>query len=301
MAGGIGAHIAAMSRLLCLGLGYSAVHLARRLAGEGWHVTGTARTREGAEAIAALGFSAHLFDGTEPSAGLKAALAEATHVLVSIPPGECGDPVLAHHAADLARAPALRWIGYLSTVGVYGDHKGGWVDETTPTNPVLARSRARVAAEEAWRALGEESGKQVQTFRLAGIYGPGRSAIDRLRQGIAQRIVKPGQVFNRIHVEDIAEVLVAAIGGRGSHQIYNLADDEPAPPQDVVAYAAELLQIPPPPEVAFEHARLSLMAKSFYVENKRVSNARLHRDLGLDLKFPSYRQGLRAILAAERR
>ncbi len=289
-----------MSRLLCLGLGYSALYLARRLRREGWHVTGTARTREAADAIAAEGFAALVFDGIEPCVGLPAALRDATHVLVSVPPGEAGDPVLAHHADDIADAPAVAWIGYLSTIGVYGDHKGGWVDETTPPHPVSARSRQRLAAEEAWRALGAGADKRVQVFRLSGIYGPGRSAIDRLRAGTAQRIVKPGQVFNRIHVADIAAVLASAIAGRGRHDLYNLADDEPAPPQDVVAYAAQLLHMPPPPEIAFEDADLSLMAKSFYVENKRVSNARLHRDLGLDLKFPSYRQGLRAILAAER-
>jgi nucleoside-diphosphate-sugar epimerase len=286
-----------MSRLLCLGLGYTALHLACRLAQEEWHVTGTARTLAGAEAIAAEGFAALQFDGNGPGAGLGEAIADATHILVSVPPGETGDPVLAHHADDIARAPGLEWIGYLSTVGVYGDHKGDWVDETTPTNPLSERSCRRVGAEEAWLALGARAGRQVQIFRLAGIYGPGRSAIDRLREGTAQRIVKRSQVFNRIHVEDIAGVLTAAIDGRGTHQIYNLADDEPAAPQDVVAYAAELLQMPPPPEIAFEDANLSLMAKSFYVENKRVSNARMHRDLGLDLKFPSYRQGLRAILA----
>ncbi len=289
-----------MSRLLCFGLGYSALYLARRLARDGWHVAGTARTREGTEAIAAEGFTAFTFDGTRPGPGLAEALQEATHILVSVPPGADGDPVLAHYADDIAHAPALKWIGYLSTVGVYGDHGGGWVDETTPTNPVSDRSRRRVAAEEAWLTLGATAGKSVQVFRLAGIYGPGRSAIDRLRAGSAQRIVKPGQVFNRIHVEDIAAVLMAAIAERGSHAIYNLADDEPAPPQDVVAYAAELLQMPAPPEIAFEDADLSLMAKSFYVENKRVSNVRLRRDLGLELKFPSYRQGLRNILAHDR-
>jgi nucleoside-diphosphate-sugar epimerase len=286
-----------MSRLVCLGLGYSARHLARRLASQGWHITGTARTPEGAEAIAGEGFTALQFDGSQPCAGLVDALNAATHVLVSVPPGASGDPVLAHHGADIARAPALGWIGYLSTVGVYGDHKGGWVDETTPTNPVSERSRRRAEAEQAWLALAADGGKRVQVFRLAGIYGPGRSAFDKLRAGTAQRVIKARQVFNRIHVEDIAEVLIAAVDGRGTHEIYNLADDEPAPPQDVVAYAAELLHMPPPPEIALEDADLSLMAKSFYVENKRVSNARLRHDLGLELKFPSYRQGLRSILA----
>ena len=202
-----------MSRLLCFGLGYSARHLARRLAREGWQVTGTARTQQDAQAIAGEGFTGLSFDGTQPGVGLDQAIESATHILVSVPPGGGGDPVLAHHAGDIAQAPALGWIGYLSTVGVYGDHQGGWVDETTPASPISQRSRHRVAAEAEWLALGQESGKQVQIFRLAGIYGPGRSAIERLRAGTAQRIIKPGQVFNRIHVADIVEALCAVIAG----------------------------------------------------------------------------------------
>jgi nucleoside-diphosphate-sugar epimerase len=289
-----------MSRLFCFGLGYSALCLARRLAAEGWQAGGTARTRDGADAIAGEGFAPFVFDGTKPGDGIREALAEATHVLISVPPDEDGDPVLEHHAADLAAAPKLHWIGYLSTVGVYGDQRGGWVDEETPTSPVSERSRWRVAAEDAWLAFGAREQKRVQVFRLAGIYGPGRSAIDRLREGTAQRIVKPGQVFNRIHVEDIAATLAAAVAGRGAHQVYNVTDDEPAPPQDVIAFAAHLLQMPPPPEITLAQARLSPMAASFYVENKRIRNARLRHELGVALKFPSYREGLRAILAHER-
>ena len=175
------------------------------------------------------------------------ALATATHVLISVPPGSTGDRVLGCHRADLAAAPRLAWIGYLSTVGVYGDHGGAWVDETTPATPGTERSRRRLAAEQGWLALGRESGRQVQVFRLAGIYGPGRSAIDSIRDGTARRIVKPGQVFNRIHADDIASALEAAMTGRGRHAIYNVADDEPAPPQDVIAYAAALLAVAPPP------------------------------------------------------
>ena len=289
-----------MTRLFCFGLGYSALHLARRLRKDGWDIAGTARTAEGADAIAREGFAPLVFDGTRPGEGVREALQGATHVLVSVPPDEGGDPVLQHHAADIAAAPALSWIGYLSTVGVYGDRDGAWVDEDTPTEASSARSRRRVDAEEAWRAFGDREHKRVQIFRLAGIYGPGRSAIDRLRAGTAQRIVKPGQVFNRIHVDDIAGVLHAAMTRIGVHEVYNVADDEPAPPQDVIAYAAQLLQVLPPPEIAIEEAKLSPMAKSFYVENKRISNARLRADLGVDLEFPSYREGLRAILARER-
>jgi nucleoside-diphosphate-sugar epimerase len=285
-----------MSHLFCFGLGYSARVLAARLAAEGWRVGGTARTPDGAKAIAAQGLTALVFDGSAPGTEVGDALRAATHVLVSAPPGADGDPVLNQHAADIAQAPSLQWIGYLSTVGVYGDHQGDWVDETTPPNPVSERSRHRLTAEEAWLAFGVDADVSVRIFRLAGIYGPGRSAIDRLRAGTAQRIVKPRQVFNRIHVADIAEILHVSLGGHGTHQVYNVADDEPAPPQDVITYAAELLQMPPPPEIAFENAQLSVMAKSFYVENKRISNARMRRDLGIDLNYPNYRLGLQAIL-----
>lgn len=286
-----------MSRLFCFGLGYSARALARRLRAQGWHVEGTTRSQEGADALAREGFSAFVFDGTARVAAVSEALRTATHVLISAPPDADGDPVLRWHGDDLKAAPQLEWIGYLSTVGVYGDRQGGWVDETAPTNPKSRRSRQRVEAENAWLAFGAETGKRVQVFRLSGIYGPGRSAIDRLRDGTARAIVKPGQVFNRIHVDDIANVLVACISGRGTHAIYNVTDNEPGPPQDVIAHAAELLGVPAPPEIAFEDAQLSPMAASFYEENKRVSNARLRSDLKLSLDFPSYREGLRAILA----
>jgi nucleoside-diphosphate-sugar epimerase len=293
-----------MTRLFCFGLGYSALHLARRLRADGWDVVGTARTAAGADAFAHEGFAPLVFDGSRPGDGIREALQAATHVLVSVPPDDGGDAVLQHHAADIAAAAAIGWIGYLSTVGVYGNRDGAWVDEDSPTNPSSERSRRRVAAEETWRAFGDREHKRVQIFRLAGIYGPGRSAIDRLRAGTAQRIIKPGQVFNRIHVDDIARTLHAAMSRNVDFDVgfdvFNVADDEPAPPQDVIAYAAHLLQVPPPPEIPFEDAKLSLMAKSFYVENKRVSNARLRADLGVDLEFPSYREGLRAILAGER-
>lgn len=289
-----------MSHLFCFGLGYSAQCLGSRLAAQGWRVSGTARSAEGAKAIAAAGFATFVFDGAKPGADLRDALHAATHVLVSVPPDADGDSVLNHHGRDLEAASSVTWIGYLSTIGVYGDHQGAWIDETTPPNPSSQRSRWRLDAEVAWLALGAHSGKRTEIFRLPGIYGPGRSAIDRLREGTAQCIVKPGQVFNRIHVEDIAEALCAGIAGRGAHQIFNVTDDEPAPPQDVVAFAARLLHMPPPPEIAFEAAKLSPMAASFYAENKRVGNARLRRELGVELKFPSYREGLQAILALER-
>jgi nucleoside-diphosphate-sugar epimerase len=288
-----------MSKLFCFGLGYSALRVAKRLAGEGWKIVGTARTREGADAITAAGYEAIVFDGSAPGADIADALAGTTHILVSAPPDADGDPVLRQHRGDIERANALSWIGYLSTVGVYGDSGGAWIDETAETDATSARGRRRVAAEQDWLALADAGDIRVQIFRLAGIYGPGRSAIDRLREGTAHRIVKPGQVFNRIHVDDIATTVCAGIAGRGVTAAYNVADDEPAPPQDVIAFAADLLHMPPPPEVPFIDAQLSPMAASFYADNKRVSNARLRQELGVALKFPTYREGLRAILAGE--
>jgi nucleoside-diphosphate-sugar epimerase len=215
--------------------------------------------------------------------------------VVSVPPDQIGDPVIRLHGDDLRAAARLRWIGYLSTIGVYGDHDGGWVDEDTPANPASDRSQRRLEAEDAWLRLGRDGAGPVQVFRLSGIYGPGRSAIDNLREGTARRIIKPRQVFNRIHVEDIAAVLSAAASGRGAHTVYNVTDDEPAPPQDVIAFAADLLGLPVPEDVPFEAANLSPMAATFYAENKRVRNGRIKSELDVQLKYPSYREGLRAI------
>ena len=230
------------------------------------------------------------------SAEVRGLLAGTTHALISIPPDLEGDVVLRHFRDDLAALGDLAWVGYLSTVGVYGDWQGQWVDETSPTRPISERSLRRVQAERAWLDFGKAAGKRVEVFRLAGIYGPGRSVIDTLRAGTARRIVKPGQVFNRIHVDDVARVLAAAIDRDTGHRIYNVSDDEPAPPQDVVAHAAELLGLPVPPEVAYEAAGLAGMAASFWAESKRVGNARIKADLGVELMYPTYREGLRALV-----
>jgi len=294
-----------VSHLVCLGLGFSARVLAGRLARKGWQVSGTARTPEGAAEITARGWRGEVFDGVNPADALRGDTAgsfrDATHVVVSIPPGEGGDPVLRLHAQDIARFPNLKWIGYLSTVGVYGDHDGAWVDETTEPRPTSKRSKQRLEAEQAWQDFARGQNFKLQIFRLAGIYGPGRSAIDQIEAGKARRIIKKDQVFNRVHVEDIATVLEAGITGAGSHTLYNVADDEPGPPQDVVAYAATLLGVEPPPEVAFDEAELTPMARSFYSERKRASNERLKADMGVTLAYPSYREGLAAIVAARRR
>lgn len=285
-----------MSHLVCFGLGYSATAIAARLAARGWKVSATATTKAGADRIAALGYEAFVFDGTRGDPALERVLTLATHVLVSAPPGAAGDPVLGAFGDALAASSSVGWIGYLSTIGVYGDWQGAWVDETSDLKPTSERSVRRAAAEAQWLELGARTGRRVIVFRLAGIYGPGRSAIDNLREGTARRIVKPGQVFNRIHRDDIAGVVLAAIEGAPRHGIYNVSDDEPGPPQDVVAYAAELLGMPVPPEIAFADARMSPMGASFYAENKRASNARAKGDLGWRLLYPSYREGLRAIL-----
>ncbi len=293
-----------MSHLFCFGLGYSASAVARRAARAGTHITGTSSRADGVARIAAP-WRGLLYDGRGPGAGVADALREATHVLVSPAPDADGDPVLRWHADDLAAAPRLAWIGYLSTVGVYGDHDGAWIDEATGTRPVSERSRRRVLAEQAWLSFAARVPQaRVQVFRLAGIYGPGRSAIDDLREGTARRIIKPGQVFNRIHVDDIAHAVTAAmaggIDGRGRSDIYNVTDDEPAPPQDVVAYAAGLLGLPVPPDIPFERAGLSPMGLSFYGECKRVANRRLKTELVPSLLYPTYREGLRGIIDAGR-
>ena len=274
--------------LLTLGHGYSAGRLAASL--PGWRRLGTVRSPERAAEIAAAEVEPVAWDA---AGAVEAAVAAASHVLVSVPPDAVGDPVLRRLGPALAAARP-RWVGYLSTTGVYGDHAGGWVDEDAALDPINDRSRWRVAAERAWLA----TGLPVMVFRLAGIYGPGRSALDRVREGRAQRVVKPGQVFSRIHVDDIAAVLRAAMARGVAGRAYNVADDEPAPPQDVIAYAAELLGMDLPPAVPFEEAGLSPMARSFYAESKRVANRRIREELGVALACPTYREGLRAILAA---
>ncbi len=272
-----------MPHLFCFGLGFTAATLKRRLAAQGWRVTGTSRSGDDGSLA---------FDGTKPLP--RSAFEGITHLLVSAPPGEAGDPILNCHAQDLARlARSLRWAGYLSTTGVYGDRGGDWVDETSPLEPTTARGKRRLAAETAWRDLR----LPLHIFRLAGIYGPGRNQLVSLRDGTAKRIVKPGQIFSRIHVEDIAGVLEASIARPNPGQAYNVCDDEPCPPQDVVAFAAMLLEMPPPPETAFDDAELSPMARSFYAESKRVSNRRIKDELGYRLIYPTYREGLTALLA----
>lgn len=288
-----------MPELFCCGFGYSARALARRLLKQGWNVSGTSRSAQGCAHLREQGFDAVPFTGDAPEPGVADRLSRATHLLLSAPPGEAGDPLLIHHGSDIAKAAPLEWTGYLSTIGVYGDQDGTWIDEDAPLNTSVKRNRRRIDAEQAWLEFGGRSGKSVQIFRLAGIYGPGRSAIDKLKQGKARRIVKPGQVFNRIHVEDIASAVEASIARPNPGAIYNVCDNEPAPPQDLISYGAQLIGVDIPPEIPFEQADLTPMARSFYGENKRVSNERLKRELGIELAFPTYRDGLRSVAAGE--
>jgi nucleoside-diphosphate-sugar epimerase len=279
--------------LFCFGLGYSARVLARRLAARGWEIRGTTRRPEKAEALAAEGFRVFAFGRGQPLP--PRVLPGVTHALTSIAPDDAGDPVLDVHGADLRALSSLAWVGYLGTTAVYGDRQGEWVDEETPIEPTLARADRRARAEAAWLA----SGLPVHVFRLAGIYRPGRNAFVNLKDGTARRIVKPGQVFSRVHVEDIATVLEASIARPRPGAVYNVCDDEPAPPQDVVTHAAELMGVPPPPEQAYETADLSPIARTFYRDNRRVRNERIKRELGVRLAFPSYREGLQALLPVD--
>lgn len=296
-----------MIMLLCAGFGYSARHYAR-LYGERFdRIAGTMRSVKSAAALGAGRFGDNaierlVFEGAAASPALSSAIADATVLLVSIPPDQNGDPVLVHCRDAIAAAPRLKSIVYLSTVAVYGDHDGRWIDETTPANPGLPRVAHRVEAERAWLALGEARRIPVAVIRIAGIYGPGVNALESVKAGRAQRIVKLGQVFNRIHVFDLAQVIDKAVDlalARGAGGIFNAADDEPAAPGDPVLFAASLLGVEPPAEIAFEEARQTMtpLAASFYRESRRVRNDRIKSVLGVSLRYPTYREGLRALAA----
>lgn len=275
--------------LLSIGHGYSARALARLLLPKGWTVIGTTRSADKAIALETEGIEPLVWPGN------KLPIERASHVLSSVSPGEEGDPVILETGDTLRKAKHLEWVGYLSTTGVYGDREGDWVDEGSELLPSTRRGQARVDAEAAWQALG----LPLHIFRLAGIYGPGRGPFEKVRNGTARRIIKDGQVFSRIHVDDIAQVVAASIDRPNPGAIYNLCDDDPAPPEDVIAHAAELLGLPIPEAIAFEEADLSPMARSFYAESKRVRNDRIKEELGVKLLYPTYRDGLSAVLAAE--
>jgi nucleoside-diphosphate-sugar epimerase len=291
--------------LLVFGLGYSARRIAHDRLGAGWRVSGTTRSRERVAAIEETGIRGLVFDGEGPPAAtdeaVRSALADCSHLLVSAPPGPTGDPVLSRFREDLVKRESgpLGWIGYLSTTGVYGDHQGGWVDETTDPAPGLERTRRRLEAEEEWSDLARATGAALQIFRISGIYGPGRSALDGIRSGRARTVVKQGSVFNRIHVDDLAGIVLAGMARPDRPGVYNVSDDLPAPNHEVQRYAAGLLGVAPPPEVPFEEAGLSPMGASFYAEDRRVRNDRVKEELGYRFRHPTYREGLAALLERE--
>ncbi|MEP3247919.1 MAG: SDR family oxidoreductase [Sneathiella sp.] len=278
--------------LFCFGYGFTAREIARQHSD--WTVWGTARSFS-AEAAEASNATLMQFSGTDPVPGFDALREDITHILLSVPPTEEGDPVRKIMGDLLCDLPSLKWIGYLSTTGVYGDLNGGMATEETPVRPSGIRGQRRVEAEAAWQQLHREGGLPLHIFRLPGIYGPGRNQMVSLMNGKAHRIVKPGHVFSRIHVEDLARILVASMKKPDPGRIYNVADDMPAPPQDVVQYAAELLEREPPPLQDFETADLSPMARSFYSDNKTVNNARIKAELGISLMYPTYKDGLDAL------
>jgi nucleoside-diphosphate-sugar epimerase len=288
-----------MATLICFGFGYCAEHFVEAFGQKFERIFGTVR---GAERAAILNaddvgrFQALVFSGAASTPALDVAIAAADYALISVPPDETGDPVLAACGSALAQASRLRSVVYLSTVGVYGDSGGAWVDEETPPKPGSARGRQRLKAERDWRDFGARRGVAVAVLRLAGIYGPGQNALVQIARGKARRIVKPGQIFNRIHVGDIAQAIDAAFA-RGANGIFNVADDEPTPPGDPIAFAAELMGTVLPPEVAFEDAAPAMtpMALSFWQECRRVRNDRLKTELGVALRYPTYRQGLRTL------
>lgn len=284
--------------LFVFGLGFSGRTIAERRLARGDCVTGTVRSHDKAQALSAAGVTARVFGPDGRDGAIDADLAASEALLISVPPGNGGDPVLAAYANQIAAAPNLRWIGYLSTIGVYGDHGGAWVDERTPATPTNARSIERADAEQAWLAFGAANNIAVQIFRLAGIYGPGQSQLVQLARGTARRIIKPGQVFNRIHVEDIARAVDASLDRPQKGAIYNVTDNEPAPPQDVVTFAASLCGVEPPREISLDDAGLTEMGRSFYAESKRVRNDLLRNELGVTLAYPTYREGLTALRAA---
>ena len=282
-------------KLFVFGVGYSVETYLKAHAQDWTDIVGTVRTPAKARQIETSlpGLKAMVFDGSEADPAVDAALAGADALLVSVPPTS-GDPALRAFRQAIAASKISR-IVYLSTLGVYGDARGGWVDETTPPDPAVSRGEARITAENGWMELAQPPKRMVFVLRLAGIYGPGRNAIANLRDGTARRVVKAGQVFNRIHVEDISRSIAACMATDHAGGVFNVCDNEPAPPQDVVASAAEIIGVAPPPEIPFEQASFSPMAASFWATSKRVSNRKLRQELGVDLAYPTYREGLAAL------
>ncbi len=287
-------------KLFCFGYGYTCDYLAHELMRQGgWSIGGTTRDLEKRAYLRSRGIKAHLFDYEHPLGDPYFILNGTTHLLISTPPDDVGDPTFNMHAEDIIRIPTLEWVGYLSTTGVYGDRNGGVVTEDSEIRPNNKRGSRRVRAEAEWYSLFQNYNLPLHIFRLAGIYGPTRSALDSVRAGVARRINKPGQVFNRIHVEDIVQVLLASMKNPSHGAAYNLADDDPVPSWEVITYACEVLGITPPPLIPYNEADMAPIARSFYADNKRVSNDRIKNELGVVLKYPDYKKGIDACLAAE--
>ncbi len=287
-------------KLFCFGYGYTCDYLAHELMRQGgWSVGGTTRDLEKRSLLRSKGVKAHLFDYEHPLGDPFFILNGTTHLLISTPPDDTGDPTFMMHAEDIIRIPSLEWVGYLSTTGVYGDRDGGVVTESSEIRPSNKRGSRRARAEEEWYSLFQHYNLPLHIFRLSGIYGPGRSALDSVRAGVARRINKPGQVFNRIHVEDIVQVLMASMARPNPGAAYNLADDDPVPSWEVITYACEVLGIAPPPMIPYNEADMAPIARSFYADNKRVANMRIKEELGVALKYPDYKAGIDACLRAE--
>ncbi|MFK7839446.1 MAG: SDR family oxidoreductase [Bdellovibrionales bacterium] len=287
------------NKLFCFGYGYSCDYLGHELSAQGWRVSGTTRNTEKRDTLKNRDVDAHLFDYECPLPDPLLTLRDVTHLVISTPPGDDGDPAFLMHAEDILQLPNLQWIGYLSTTGVYGDRDGGWVDENSEIRPNSKRGSRRAHAEEQWLSLVKSHNLPVHVFRLAGIYGPGRSALDSIRAGVARRIEKAGHAFSRIHVEDIAQILIASMRYPNPGAAYNICDDVAAPSHEVIAHACELLARPIPPLIPFDEADLSPMARSFYADNKRVRNNRIKDELKVDLKYKNYIDGLQACMDAE--
>ena len=289
-----------MNHLFCFGLGYCGQALGQILKHQGWKVSGTTRDAAALKQLEQDGFSMYQFDGDNP---LPADVLDGvSHILLSIPPDDAGDPVFLKYATGLAeRANNLKWLGYLSTTGVYGDQQGEWVDEASPLTPSTKRGEKRLKAEKDWLSLYHNHNLPVHLFRLAGIYGPGSNQLEKVAAGTARRRIKPGQVFSRIHLDDIVGILIASMKNPSPGRAYNVCDDEAVPPQDVVTFAAQLLDVEPPQEIVFNPEDMTAMGLSFFAESKRVSNQRVKDELGYVFKYPTYREGLKALLPTVKR
>ncbi len=293
-----------MKKLFCFGYGYTSEYVGHALresdpSNTEWAIAGTTRDPVKRQALRKRGIDAHVFDIDQPLPDPAYIFDGVTHMLISAPPGDAGDPAFIAHAADILQIPSLRWLGYLSTTGVYGNRGGDWVDESSEIRPSSKRGSRRAKAEDQWLSLYKQDRLPVHIFRLAGIYGPGRSALDSVRAGVARRIDKPGHAFSRIHVEDIVNVLLSSMRNPQGNEAYNVCDDNPAPSHEVIAHACTLLKRPVPPLIPYKEADLAPITRSFYADNKRVSNEKIKKALGVDLKYRSYREGLEACLDAE--